>query len=75
MACRQGNLSRVTELLSVVNVDVNARDNFGWTPLHEAIAHGKVEVVKLLLDFAKKDSKQAVDGWEMIKKKTKVSFS
>lgn len=56
MACRQGNLSRVTELLSVANVDVNARDNFGWTPLHEAIAHGRVEVVKLLLDFKPKNT-------------------
>ena len=31
-------------------------DNFGWTPLHEAIAHRRVEVVKLLLDFKPKNT-------------------
>lgn len=41
----------MSDLLSVSNIDVNAKDNFGWTPLHEAVNHGKDEVVKLLLDF------------------------
>ena len=43
-------------------------------PFHLAIIGRQRDVVKLLLDYAKKDSKQAIDGWEMINKKTKVSF-
>ena len=44
-------MSRVKEILSSPNVDVNCKDNFGWTPLHEAASHGRTEVVQLLLDF------------------------
>jgi ankyrin repeat protein len=48
-------VSRVSEILSVSNVDVNAKDNFGWTPIHEAVSHGSVDIVKLLLDFQPKN--------------------
>ena len=51
VACRKGNVSRVSEILSVSNVDVDAKDNFGWTPIHEAASAGSAEVVQLLLDF------------------------
>jgi ankyrin repeat protein len=42
IACRRGHLARVAEFMSDPNVDVNTKDNFGWTPLHEAVSHGKV---------------------------------
>lgn len=32
-------------------VDPNAKDNAGWTPLHEACSRGKVDVVKVLAKY------------------------
>jgi ankyrin repeat protein len=55
VACRKGQLSRVSQLLAFDGVDVNASDNFGWTPLHESACHGRADIVKLLLDFRPKN--------------------
>ena len=30
-------------------VNINAKDNFGWSPLHEAVWKGSLEIVKILL--------------------------
>jgi ankyrin repeat protein len=30
-------------------VDVNTRDNAGWTALHESVSHGEEEIVELLI--------------------------
>jgi len=32
-----------------VDTDVNAADNAGWTPLHEACNHQKLDIVEILL--------------------------
>ncbi|XP_025111296.1 uncharacterized protein LOC112574436 [Pomacea canaliculata] len=42
------------QMLSVPGVDVNAQDNAGWSPLHEACHHGNVECVRALLKFVPK---------------------
>lgn len=49
VACRSGNLSRVSDILASPNASINARDNNGWTALHEACSHGRTDCVKLLL--------------------------
>lgn len=36
-------------LLSAPGIDVNARNSFGWTPLHCAAAYGYQDIVALLL--------------------------
>lgn len=32
-------------------INPNAKDNAGWTPLHEACSRGKVDVVKVLAKY------------------------
>ncbi|XP_074642713.1 uncharacterized protein LOC141899964 isoform X2 [Tubulanus polymorphus] len=51
VACRRNNFCKVKELLTIPGIDINAKDNAGWTPLHEACNHGSTECVKLLLNF------------------------
>ena len=46
---QQGWLNLVTTCLEA-GEDINVRDNAGWTPLHEATAKNRVEVVELLLN-------------------------
>ena len=46
---KKGNLAKMTECLLTPGIDVNSPDNSGWTPLHEAVASGKLEAVRLLL--------------------------
>jgi ankyrin repeat protein len=48
-AARENNLPEVSRLLSV-GADVNAKDNDGCTPLHEACWKGHVQVFQALLD-------------------------
>ena len=47
-AARTGNLNAVQTELDK-GVDVNARDNDGWPPLHRAAWGGYKEIIKLLL--------------------------
>ena len=37
------------ELLSASGTDPNSRDNYGQTPLHNAVLYGETETAKLLL--------------------------
>jgi ankyrin repeat protein len=48
LAARENNLPEFRRLLSV-GADVNAKDSFGWTPLHWASAMGHSQVVIELL--------------------------
>ncbi|XP_077318518.1 SMC5-SMC6 complex localization factor protein 1 [Lithobates pipiens] len=47
--CRSNNVLKLTEQLSLPGVSVNAKDNAGWTPLHEACNHGSTECVREIL--------------------------
>jgi hypothetical protein len=48
-AARKGDVRKVRELLDR-GADVDARDKYGWTPLHLAAYRGYAEVARLLLD-------------------------
>ena len=39
----------IAELLIEKGADVNAKSNRGYTPLHEASDHGKIEIIDLLI--------------------------
>ena len=47
-ACYTGNVGAVKKHLAD-GVDVNTRDNAGWTALHESVSHGEEEIVELLI--------------------------
>ncbi|XP_049607902.1 histone-lysine N-methyltransferase EHMT2 isoform X1 [Syngnathus scovelli] len=49
-AAKQGNLEIVNILLETGQVDVNAQDNGGWTPIIWAAEHKHVDVIKVLLN-------------------------
>jgi len=51
MACKKNNLVNVREILNTTGVNVNVTDNNMNTPLHEAVEHGYVDIVKELLNF------------------------
>ena len=46
---RQGNVEMAQFLISM-KADVNARDNFFWTPLHFACNAGQLPIVQMLVD-------------------------
>ena len=48
-AVQSGDTTAVTECLDL-GVPVNLTDEDGWSPVHHAIAHGQVEVIRLLMD-------------------------
>uniref|UniRef100_A0A8C5WZ86 [histone H3]-lysine(9) N-methyltransferase n=1 Tax=Laticauda laticaudata TaxID=8630 RepID=A0A8C5WZ86_LATLA len=48
-AAKNGNVEMVSLLLSTGQVDVNAQDNGGWTPIIWAAEHKHIEVIRMLL--------------------------
>jgi ankyrin repeat protein len=50
LAVMNNDLAKITELLTNSATDVNAKDNAGWTPLHESCNQGCLEIVKLLVE-------------------------
>lgn len=49
VAVRKANQALVESLLKFPETEVNARDDKGHTPLHDAVLSGNVEIAKLLL--------------------------
>ena len=60
-AAQSGDTTAVTECLDL-GVPVDLTDEDGWSPVHHAIAHGQVEVVRLLMDR----------GWRMSPVKSRI---
>ena len=50
LAVMNNDVAKITELLTESTTDVNAKDNAGWTPLHESCNQGCLEIVKLLVE-------------------------
>uniref|UniRef100_A0A8D2JI66 [histone H3]-lysine(9) N-methyltransferase n=1 Tax=Varanus komodoensis TaxID=61221 RepID=A0A8D2JI66_VARKO len=48
-AAKNGNVEMVSLLLSTGQVDVNAQDSGGWTPIIWAAEHKHIEVIRMLL--------------------------
>ncbi|XP_066471065.1 SMC5-SMC6 complex localization factor protein 1 isoform X2 [Tiliqua scincoides] len=49
IACKKNNVKRLIHLLSIPGIDINVKDNAGWTPLHEACNHGSTVCVREIL--------------------------
>ncbi|QQR49730.1 ankyrin repeat domain-containing protein [bacterium] len=49
-AVRKNDAQQLRSLLANNNVDINAQDPRGWTPLHHAAYWDRVECVKVLLN-------------------------
>ncbi|KAK6188092.1 hypothetical protein SNE40_004350 [Patella caerulea] len=52
VACIKNDVRRLKQLLAVPGINVNATDNYGWSPLHEACNHGNIECAELLLKYS-----------------------
>ena len=50
IAAQVGDIMAVNDLITKKGVDIHGMDSIGYLPLHYAISHGHVEVVKLLLE-------------------------
>lgn len=44
------DLIKIKELIYSPNVDINEKDYFGYSLLHKAIKHNKIDLIKLLLE-------------------------
>jgi hypothetical protein len=47
---QKGEIAKLKEVLDANPKMVNKRDSNGWTPLHEAVRDGSLEVIEFLLD-------------------------
>ncbi|XP_029324067.1 SMC5-SMC6 complex localization factor protein 1 isoform X5 [Mus caroli] len=47
--CIKNQVERLIFLLSLPGIDINVKDNAGWTPLHEACNYGNTECVQEIL--------------------------
>lgn len=57
-----GELDELAEILDKDSSLVNVRDLNGWTPLHEAVRLGNVEIVRLLLDRGADANARTAEG-------------
>ena len=63
LAAENGDLAEVKRLVVYCGVNPNIRDNYGWTPLHEAALNGHREVVEFLLERGVDPNVRNNDGW------------
>lgn len=63
VAHRQRDVSsRMAEALLRFGADPNLQQQGGWTPLHQAAAHGREDLVELLLEHGADPSASSVEG-------------
>lgn len=62
LACKEGDLTRLKKLLQDEQVDVNQRDQSGWTGLSRAVTRNFPSIVSLLLQH--NASVNAVDKYD-----------
>jgi hypothetical protein len=65
VVARNGDLAGVQALLDA-GVDVNAKDEGGWTPLHRAAFAGHKEIAELLIDNGAEVNAKNEDGWTLL---------
>jgi hypothetical protein len=59
-----GFTTSVKRLLSIRNINVNVKDNLnGWTPLHDAVMNGHIEIARLLLQNGAEVNAKDSDGY------------
>uniref|UniRef100_T1IXT6 Uncharacterized protein n=1 Tax=Strigamia maritima TaxID=126957 RepID=T1IXT6_STRMM len=61
-AARQGYAEVVTYCLTTNYVDVDAKDNAGYTPLHECCARGHLQIARFLLQYGADVNASAAGG-------------
>lgn len=63
VACRdEGGAERMTGALLAAGAQVNVAQQGGWTPLHQAAAHGRVAIVEMLLERGADPAARSDDG-------------
>ncbi|MDR0772959.1 MAG: ankyrin repeat domain-containing protein [Wolbachia pipientis] len=71
----EGGYENIVGALIVRGANVNAQNNYGWTPLHLAVECGCKDVVRFLLDNAKPRAEMEVESAEQVAPARKLELS